>query len=61
MTRILCVEDNEDNFYLVKMRFEIIEGFDIAVAKDGAEDGATRAQGGSNGLADAPEEGRRPL
>ncbi len=37
MTRILCVEDNEDNIYLVKMRVEMIEGFDITVAKDGAE------------------------
>ena len=37
MTTILCVEDNEDNIYLVKMRLEMIEGFDITVAKDGAE------------------------
>jgi two-component system cell cycle response regulator DivK len=37
VTRILCVEDNEDNIYLVKMRLEMIEGFDIMVAKDGAE------------------------
>jgi len=37
VTRILCVEDNEDNIYLVKMRLEMIEGFDVTVAKDGAE------------------------
>ena len=37
MTRVLYVEDNEDNVYLLKMRLELIEGFDIAVAKDGAE------------------------
>jgi two-component system, cell cycle response regulator DivK len=37
VTRILCVEDNDDNIYLVKMRLEMIEGFDITVAKDGAE------------------------
>ena len=37
MIRILCVEDNEDNIYLVRMRLEMIEGFDITVAKDGAE------------------------
>jgi CheY-like chemotaxis protein len=37
VTTILCVEDNEDNIYLVKMRLEIIEGFDVTVAKDGAE------------------------
>jgi hypothetical protein len=35
VTRILCVEDNEDNIYLVKMRLEMIEGFDITVARDG--------------------------
>ena len=37
MTRALCVEDNEDNIYLLKMRLEMIEGFEITVAKDGVE------------------------
>jgi len=37
MSRILYVEDNEDNVYMLKMRLELIEGFEIAVAKDGAE------------------------
>ena len=37
MTRALCVEDNDDNIYLLKMRLELIEGFEITVAKDGAE------------------------
>ena len=37
MTRVLYVEDNEDNVYLLKMRLELIEGYDIAVAKDGGE------------------------
>jgi len=37
MTKILYVEDNEDNVYMLKMRLELIEGFEIAVAKDGAE------------------------
>src|SRR5438876_9055584 len=36
MTKILCVEDNEDDVYLLKMRLELIEGFVIGVAKDGA-------------------------
>jgi hypothetical protein len=31
--RLLCVEDNEDNIYLVKMRLEMIEGFDIGHAE----------------------------
>jgi CheY-like chemotaxis protein len=37
MTRVLYVEDNEDNVYLLKMRLELIEGYDIAIAKDGGE------------------------
>ena len=37
MTRALYVEDNDDNVYLLKMRLEMIEGFEITVAKDGAE------------------------
>ena len=37
MTRALCVEDNDDNIYLLKMRLELIEGFEITVAKDGVE------------------------
>src|SRR5262245_45982520 len=35
--RVLYVEDNEDNIYLLKMRLELIEGFEISLAKDGAE------------------------
>ena len=37
MTRALYVQDNDDNVYLLKMRLEMIEGFEITVAKDGAE------------------------
>jgi len=37
VTRVLCVEDNEDNIYLLQMRLELIEGFEMSVAKDGAE------------------------
>jgi CheY-like chemotaxis protein len=37
MTKILYVEDNEDNVYLLKMRLELLEGFEIAVATDGAQ------------------------
>jgi CheY-like chemotaxis protein len=37
VTRVLYVEDNEDNVYLLKMRLELIEGYDITVAKDGAD------------------------
>ncbi|MEA3069930.1 MAG: hypothetical protein QOD29_1376 [Alphaproteobacteria bacterium] len=35
MTRILYVEDNDDNVYLLKMLFEMLDGFEIIVAEDG--------------------------
>ena len=37
MTKVLYVEDNEDNVYLLTMRLEVIEGFTVTVARDGAE------------------------
>lgn len=35
MTRILYVEDNEDNSYMLKMRFELLDGFEVIVAENG--------------------------
>jgi two-component system, cell cycle response regulator DivK len=35
VTRILYVEDNDDNVYLLKMLFELLDGFEIIVAEDG--------------------------
>lgn len=35
MTKILYVEDNDDNVYMLKMRFETLEGFEMVVAEDG--------------------------
>ena len=35
MTRILYVEDNDDNVYLLKMRLEMLDGFEVLVAADG--------------------------
>ena len=35
MTRILHVEDNDDNVYMLKMRFGLLDGFEIIVAADG--------------------------
>lgn len=37
MTRILYVEDNEDNLYMLTLRFETLGGFEIVPASDGAE------------------------
>jgi two-component system, cell cycle response regulator DivK len=36
MIRILYVEDNDDNVYMLKLRFEMIDGFETLVAEDGA-------------------------
>jgi CheY-like chemotaxis protein len=40
--RILYVEDNDDNVYMLKMRFELQEGFEVLVAENG-EVGCTTA------------------
>lgn len=46
MPRILYVEDNDDNVFMLKMRLELEDGFDVLVAGDGA-----------NGVAIAAAEG----
>lgn len=35
MTKILYVEDNDDNVYMLKMRLELLDGFEVVVAEDG--------------------------
>jgi two-component system, cell cycle response regulator DivK len=35
VTRILYVEDNDDNVYMLKMRLELLEGFEVLVAENG--------------------------
>jgi two-component system, cell cycle response regulator DivK len=42
VTRILYVEDNDDNVYMLKMRFELLGGFEMLVAENG-ETGCTMA------------------
>jgi two-component system, cell cycle response regulator DivK len=37
MTRILYVEDNDDNFYMLKLRFELLDGFEVIFAENGEE------------------------
>jgi len=41
VTRILYVEDNDDNVYMLKMRLELLDGFDVIVALDGEAGCAT--------------------
>jgi len=33
--KILYVEDNDDNVYMLKMRLELLDGFEVVVAEDG--------------------------
>src|SRR5208283_4581790 len=35
VTKILYIEDNDDNVYMLKMRFEMLEGLVVLVAEDG--------------------------
>jgi two-component system cell cycle response regulator DivK len=36
VTKILYVEDNDDNIYMLQMRFELLEGYELLLAADGA-------------------------
>jgi two-component system cell cycle response regulator DivK len=42
MTRILYVEDNDDNVYMLKLRFELLDSFEVLVADNG-EAGCAKA------------------
>jgi len=35
VTRILYVEDNDDNVYMLKLRFELLDSFEMLVAENG--------------------------
>jgi two-component system cell cycle response regulator DivK len=35
VTKILYVEDNDDNVYMLKMHFEMLGGFELSVAENG--------------------------
>jgi len=37
VTRLLYVEDNDDNIYMLKMRLELLDGFEVLVASDGEQ------------------------
>ena len=43
MTRVLYVEDNDDNVYMLKMRFELAGGYELLTAEDG-EAGCAKAK-----------------
>jgi len=35
VTKVLYVEDNDDNVYMLKMRLELLDGFEVMTADDG--------------------------
>jgi two-component system, cell cycle response regulator DivK len=35
VVKVLYVEDNDDNVYMLKMRLELLDGFEVAIAEDG--------------------------
>ena len=37
MTRILYIEDNDDNVYMLKLRFELLDGFEVLFADNGKD------------------------
>ena len=37
MPKILYVEDNDDNLYMLTLRFEALDGYEVISAVDGAE------------------------
>jgi CheY-like chemotaxis protein len=43
VTRILYIEDNDDNIYMLKMRFDLLDGFEVLTAEDG-EAGCAKAR-----------------
>ena len=43
MIRILYVEDNDDNVYMLKMRLELTDEFEVLVAEDGEKGCAVAA------------------
>lgn len=41
MIKLLYVEDNDDNVYMLKMRLELLDEFEVVVAEDGEKGCAT--------------------
>jgi CheY-like chemotaxis protein len=41
VTRILYIEDNDDNVYMLKLRFQLLDGFEVLVADNGEKGVAT--------------------
>jgi CheY-like chemotaxis protein len=63
VTKVLYVEDNDDNVFMLKMRLELLGDFEVLTAEDG-EQGYTIALGPRNArgsTAGKPYEGSRAI
>jgi hypothetical protein len=49
MIKVLCIEDNDDNVYMLKMRFELLDEFEVLTAEDGEKGCNTAAAERSRG------------
>ena len=49
MTRILYAQDNDDTVYTLKLRFGLLDGFEVLIAENGRQPAATRARAGDGG------------
>jgi hypothetical protein len=48
VTKVLYIEDNDDNVFMLKMRLELLGDFEVLTAEDGEKglpDGRCRATG----------------
>jgi two-component system cell cycle response regulator DivK len=43
VTKVLYVEDNDDNIYMMRLQFELLDGFEFLTAEDG-ESGYAKAK-----------------
>ena len=61
VTKLLYVEDNDDNVYMLKMRLELLDEFEVLVAEDGEKGCAVarRAEAGPDPDGSRPAGGRR--
>jgi len=44
MTKVLYIEDNDDNVFMLKMRLELLGDFEVLTAEDGEKGCAMAAQ-----------------
>jgi CheY-like chemotaxis protein len=54
MTKVLYVEDNDDNVFMLKMRLELLGDFEVVTAEDGEKGCALAISGAPRYNSDGP-------